>query len=68
MAIVPKRKTSKQRKRKRRTHDSLPVQNLISCKQCSQMIQQHTVCYSCGYYKGEKVEGYKSLDARSQSE
>ncbi len=30
MAIVPKRKTSKQRKHKRRTHDALPIQNLIS--------------------------------------
>ncbi|ADN69211.1 50S ribosomal protein L32 [Mycoplasmopsis fermentans] len=65
MAIVPKRKTSKQRKHKRRTHDALPVQNLVACKNCSQLIQQHRVCESCGFYKGKKVEGYKSLDMRN---
>ncbi|WP_029512694.1 50S ribosomal protein L32 [Mycoplasmopsis iners] len=66
MAIVPKRKTSKQRKHKRRTHDALPVQNLISCNNCASMIQQHTVCYSCGFYKGKKVDGYKSADSRAE--
>ncbi|MBZ4204054.1 50S ribosomal protein L32 [Mycoplasma tauri] len=66
MAVVPKRKTSKQRKHKRRTHDVLTIQNLISCKNCSQMIQQHRVCAFCGFYKGKKVEGYRSLDLRSQ--
>ncbi|MGV2392427.1 UNVERIFIED_CONTAM: 50S ribosomal protein L32 [Campylobacter lari] len=66
MAIVPKRKTSKQRKHKRRTHDALPVQNLVACKNCSTFIQQHRVCPKCGFYKGAKVEGYKSLDLRTQ--
>lgn len=35
MAIVPKRKTSKQRKHKRRTHHALIPQNLVDCKKLS---------------------------------
>lgn len=64
MAIVPKRKTSKRRKRARRTHDSLVKQNLVACKNCSQKIEQHRACMFCGYYKGEKVGGYKALNDR----
>ncbi|MBN3534631.1 50S ribosomal protein L32 [Mycoplasma procyoni] len=64
MAIVPKRKTSKQRKHKRRTHDALPVQNLVNCTNCSQKIQQHRVCLHCGFYKGRKVEGFTALNDR----
>ncbi|AIA29392.1 50S ribosomal protein L32 [Mycoplasmopsis californica] len=65
MAIVPKRKTSKQRKHKRRTHDALVPQNLVACKNCSSFIQQHRVCQKCGFYKDKIVEGYKSLDSRN---
>ncbi|UVD81466.1 50S ribosomal protein L32 [Mycoplasma iguanae] len=64
MAIVPKRKTSKQRRNKRRTHDALPVQNLVACKNCSQLILQHRVCKFCGFYKNRKVEGYLALNDR----
>ncbi|MGZ9413780.1 50S ribosomal protein L32 [Mycoplasma sp. 480] len=62
MAIVPKRKTSKQRKHKRRTHDALVVQNLIKCTNCSNGIQQHRVCRFCGFYKGQKVQGFTALN------
>lgn len=64
MAIVPKRKTSKQRKHKRRTHDSLPVQNLVACSNCSEKIQQHRACLFCGFYKGKKVEGFIARNDR----
>ena len=60
MAIVPKRKTSKRRKRTRRTHDSLSLQNLVVCKNCSEKIEQHRVCKFCGFYKNKKVQGFKA--------
>ena len=60
MAIVPKRKTSKRRKRARRTHDSLILQNLVVCKNCSEKIEQHRVCKFCGFYKNKKVQGFKA--------
>lgn len=62
MAIVPKRKTSKQRRNTRRAHDALPLQNLIACTNCSQKIMQHRLCKFCGFYKGKKVEGFKALN------
>ncbi|MCS4536925.1 MULTISPECIES: 50S ribosomal protein L32 [unclassified Mycoplasma] len=65
MAIVPKRKTSKQRKHKRRTHDALKIQNLVSCKNCSNFIQQHRVCQFCGFYRDKIVEGYRSINSRN---
>ncbi|MGL4183629.1 MAG: 50S ribosomal protein L32 [Metamycoplasmataceae bacterium] len=64
MAIVPKRKTSKQRKHKRRTHDSLTIPNLVACKNCSEKIQQHRVCQFCGFYKGKKVDGFLAKNDR----
>jgi len=54
---VPKRKTSKARKRKRRTHWKLNTPNLIECPQCHELKRPHRVCPSCGYYKGEEVVG-----------
>lgn len=54
---VPKRKTSKARKRKRRTHWKLNTPNLMECPQCHEFKRPHRVCPSCGYYKGEEVVG-----------
>lgn len=55
MAIVPKRKTSKQRKRKRRTHHALKVMTVVSCANCGEKILPHRVCKFCGFYKGKKI-------------
>lgn len=52
---VPKRKTSKARKRKRRTHWKLKNPNLVECPQCHELKLPHRVCPSCGYYKGNEV-------------
>ncbi|MFW6238123.1 MAG: 50S ribosomal protein L32 [Halanaerobiales bacterium] len=52
---VPKKRTSKTRKRKRRTHWKLNSPNLIECPNCSELILPHRVCPDCGHYKGEKV-------------
>lgn len=65
--IVPKRKTSKRRKRARRTHDALTPLNLVACKNCSEKIQQHRVCQFCGFYKGKKVEGFTARNDRYSS-
>jgi large subunit ribosomal protein L32 len=52
---VPKRKTSKQRKHKRRTHWKLAVPGLVSCPQCHEPKLPHRVCVSCGHYKGREA-------------
>ncbi|HHU75990.1 MAG TPA: 50S ribosomal protein L32 [Firmicutes bacterium] len=52
---VPKRKTSKARRDKRRTHWKLSAPNLITCPQCHELKLPHHICSHCGYYKGKEI-------------
>ncbi|MCK5011415.1 MAG: 50S ribosomal protein L32 [Deltaproteobacteria bacterium] len=52
---LPKRRLSKSRKRKRRTHDCLSPVNLTTCPQCSEPKLPHHVCPHCGTYKSREV-------------
>jgi large subunit ribosomal protein L32 len=67
---VPKRKTSKSRKGKRRTHQGLEEPNIPSsqkvrpsgtrsrrffCGNCNQPKPPHMVCPNCGYYRGKPM-------------
>jgi large subunit ribosomal protein L32 len=51
----PKRRHSKTRGRKRRTHDALSPLNPSLCPQCREAKAPHRVCPHCGYYKGRQV-------------
>jgi large subunit ribosomal protein L32 len=52
---VPKRKVSKTRKRKRRTHWKAEAPALAKCPKCGEMVMPHRACPHCGHYKGRKV-------------
>jgi len=52
---VPKRKTSKSRQGKRRSHIHLKKPHYITCPNCGEPILPNRVCPHCGYYKGRKV-------------
>lgn len=52
---VPKRRTSKTRKNKRRTHFKLSVPGMTECPNCSEYKLSHRVCKNCGSYNGEEV-------------
>ncbi|MBW2602939.1 MAG: 50S ribosomal protein L32 [Deltaproteobacteria bacterium] len=52
---VPKRKKSKSKRDKRRTHQKISGPNLTSCPQCGDSRLQHHACPSCGTYKGRTV-------------
>ena len=52
---VPKRKTSKARRDKRRAHKSLSGPALSVCPQCSEPKMPHRVCPNCGYYRDRAV-------------
>ena len=54
---VPKRRTSKSKKLKRRTHQKLNLPNLSECPNCGEMRKNHHVCPSCGHYGGKEVIG-----------
>ncbi len=52
---VPKRRVSRSRRDKRRTHDKLPSLHLVECPHCHALRLPHHVCPSCGYYRGVEV-------------
>ena len=52
---LPKKRHSKARGRRRRTHWKIATGGLIPCQQCKQPKLVHSVCISCGYYDGKKV-------------
>jgi len=67
---VPKRRTSKTQKRKRRTHYVLDAPNVpksqkvraegarstrFFCSNCNQPKEPHAVCPNCGYYRGRPM-------------
>ena len=52
---VPKRKKSKSKRNKRRTHQKLDAPNLSECPECGEAKLPHHACPACGYYKGRKV-------------
>lgn len=52
---VPKKRVSKQRKRKRRTHHGADMPGLVPCSQCGDPKLPHKVCPTCGSYRGEQI-------------
>ena len=53
---VPKRKTSKARRDKRRSNVwKLSAPALVKCSKCSELKVPHRVCSNCGYYNGREV-------------
>jgi large subunit ribosomal protein L32 len=52
----PKRRHSKQRTSKRRTHDALKLKSVSECPQCHEPKLPHVVCGTCGFYGGRQVK------------
>jgi large subunit ribosomal protein L32 len=55
----PKRKHTKGRRNRRRSHDALTAPNLVACSNCGEKRLPHVVCPSCGYYDGKEVVAQK---------
>lgn len=51
---VPKRKTSRASRDKRRAHDGATAPNVVLCSNCKEPKLSHIVCPKCGYYKGKQ--------------
>ena len=52
---VPKRRTSKARRDKRRANWKLNKPALAQCSHCAHLVIPHRVCDNCGYYAGVEV-------------
>ena len=52
---VPKKRPSKQRKRKRRTHYKAETPAHQTCPRCGDFRRPHRVCPSCGHYRDRAV-------------
>jgi len=52
---LPKRKISKARRDKRRTHYKLLLPTYTTCPQCQETKLPHAVCLNCGHYNGQKI-------------
>ena len=55
---VPRKKVSRSRRDKRRSHHALKPPGTVECTHCGERKRAHHVCQACGYYGDrEVVEG-----------
>ncbi len=66
MGALPKRKTAKARRDKRRSHFALKPPQLEYCPQCHSPKLPHHVCPVCGSYAGREVIEVKSPKSKSE--
>ena len=52
---VPKRRTSRSKRNKRRGHDSIGTPARSVCPQCQEPKAPHRVCGKCGTYRGREI-------------
>lgn len=52
---VPKRRHSRSRTRKRRSHDGLTAPVISRCATCNEPKEHHRLCGNCGTYRGREV-------------
>ena len=53
---LPKRRHSKARRNKKRTHQTVAAPAVTTCGKCGASVLPHNACGECGYYKGRKVD------------
>jgi large subunit ribosomal protein L32 len=53
---LPKRRHSKSRQLKRRSHDALTAPTVRECPNCHAVALPHNACSKCGFYKGRQVD------------
>ena len=63
---LPKKRHSKARGRRRRTHWKLTSANLVPCPQCKQPKLSHRVCKVCGFYDGRQVVEIKVKEKKKK--
>lgn len=64
---VPKKKLSRTRTGKRRSHLALKKTNLGKCSKCDEQKMPHRVCPTCGTYNGDEVIDFTKKDKKSDN-
>lgn len=60
---VPKKKTSKARRDKRRSNVwKLTLPGMTKCPKCGEYVLSHRVCKNCGTYAGKEVIDVKEAE------
>lgn len=65
---VPKKKLSRTRSGKRRSHLALKPINLGKCKKCDELKLPHTICPNCGTYNDDQVIDFTKKDKKTNKE
>ncbi|MFH1598144.1 MAG: 50S ribosomal protein L32 [Patescibacteria group bacterium] len=52
---LPKKKSTRHRKKSRASHFGLTSAQLTECSHCKRSIAPHRACQFCGHYKGKEV-------------
>jgi large subunit ribosomal protein L32 len=52
---VPKRRVSRSRQGKRRSHHHIKPLQIQYCPNCEQPVLPHHVCANCGHYQGREA-------------
>lgn len=64
---VPKKRGTKSKRDKGRLHIFLREPNLNKCPKCGAFRLSHSLCSSCGYYKGrEIIDVFAKLDKKER--
>lgn len=66
---VPKKKTNKSKRNKRRSHHARARLQLGKCPRCSELVPAHMTCLNCGTYRGrEVIDVLKKLNKKEKKE
>ena len=64
---VPKFRTSRSKRNQRRSHHGISRPNVSICQNCQSVKSSHSVCESCGHYRGEQVMMPRNFQVNQES-
>jgi len=64
---VPKKKTTRARRNKRRTAKKIKRTALVLCPNCKKSIPPHTACPFCGIYRGRTILDLEAKERKKKA-